>query len=107
MILKYGDCTGKGRCSGFEVFTAVTMGSYRSLKVSDLGWAEKLGGQGIYWFLMYISKINQWCQYNDLKIFLMFFVMWLTVLIFIIVYLNSLYSSGMWCRVMNPRFAIS
>jgi hypothetical protein len=31
------------------------------------------------------------CQYNDLKVFLMFFVMWLTVLIFIVVYLNSLY----------------
>jgi NADH-ubiquinone oxidoreductase chain 5 len=63
---------------------------YDSLKISDLGWAERLGGQGIYWFLMYISKINQWCQYNDLRLFLMFFVLWFTVLIFIIVYLNSL-----------------
>nr|URX52923.1 NADH dehydrogenase subunit 5 [Glyptotermes sp. 5 AB-2022a] len=58
---------------------------YKSLSISDLGWAEKLGGQGIYWFLMYMSSINQWCQYNDLKVFLMFFVMWLTVLMFMVV----------------------
>jgi hypothetical protein len=24
------------------------------LKVSDLGWAERLGGQGVYWLLIYL-----------------------------------------------------
>jgi hypothetical protein len=48
---------------------------YYSLKVSDLGWAEHLGGQSVYWLLIYLSRVNQWWQYNNLKIFLMFFVM--------------------------------
>nr|AIY61666.1 NADH dehydrogenase subunit 5 [Glyptotermes sp. A TB-2014] len=55
---------------------------YNSLSVSDLGWAEKLGGQGIYWFLISMSSLNQWWQYNNLKVFLMFFVMWIVVLMF-------------------------
>jgi NADH-ubiquinone oxidoreductase chain 5 len=33
---------------------------YCSLRVSDLGWAERLGGQGAYWFLMYLGRVNQW-----------------------------------------------
>nr|URX53209.1 NADH dehydrogenase subunit 5 [Cryptotermes rotundiceps] len=58
---------------------------YSSLSVSDLGWAERLGGQGAYWFLMYLGKVNQWWQYNSLSLFLMFFVMWAIVLMFILV----------------------
>nr|URH16834.1 NADH dehydrogenase subunit 5 [Glyptotermes pubescens] len=58
---------------------------YGSLSVSDLGWAERLGGQGMYWFLMYVSKTNQWWQYNSLKVFFMFFVMWIIVLMFMLV----------------------
>nr|YP_009544245.1 NADH dehydrogenase subunit 5 [Roisinitermes ebogoensis]AYO45653.1 NADH dehydrogenase subunit 5 [Roisinitermes ebogoensis]URX52858.1 NADH dehydrogenase subunit 5 [Roisinitermes ebogoensis] len=56
---------------------------YYSLKVSDLGWAERLGGHGVYWLLMYLSSVNQWWQYNNLKMFLMFFVMWVVVLMVI------------------------
>nr|UQJ75216.1 NADH dehydrogenase subunit 5 [Allotermes cf. paradoxus] len=55
---------------------------YYSSKVSDLGWAERLGGQGIYWMLIHLSSINQWWQYNNLSVFLMFFVMWFVVLMF-------------------------
>nr|UQJ75281.1 NADH dehydrogenase subunit 5 [Proneotermes latifrons] len=58
---------------------------YCSVKVSDLGWAERLGGQGIYWLLIRLSDVNQWWQYNNLKMFLMFFVMWVVVLMFLIV----------------------
>nr|URX54468.1 NADH dehydrogenase subunit 5 [Glyptotermes sp. 17 AB-2022a] len=58
---------------------------YDSLSVSDLGWAERLGGQGIYWFLMNLSGVNQWWQYNNLKIFLMLFVMWFIVLMFMVI----------------------
>nr|YP_009479849.1 NADH dehydrogenase subunit 5 [Incisitermes minor]AVX29519.1 NADH dehydrogenase subunit 5 [Incisitermes minor] len=53
---------------------------YYSLSVSDLGWAERLGGQGIFWVLMYLGSVNQWWQYNNLSVFLMFFVMWVVVL---------------------------
>jgi hypothetical protein len=70
---------------------------YCSLKVSDSGWAERLGGQGIYWILIYLGNVNQWWQYNNLKVFLIFFVMWLIVLIFLFVYLNIL------CRVRHWR----
>nr|URH16451.1 NADH dehydrogenase subunit 5 [Kalotermitidae sp. A SH-2022a] len=58
---------------------------YSSLKASDLGWAERLGGQGVYWSLIYLGKVNQWWQYNSLKVFLMFFVMWVVILMFMFV----------------------
>nr|URX53675.1 NADH dehydrogenase subunit 5 [Postelectrotermes sp. 1 AB-2022a]URX53740.1 NADH dehydrogenase subunit 5 [Postelectrotermes sp. 1 AB-2022a] len=58
---------------------------YYSLKISDLGWAERLGGQGIYWLLNNVSGVNQWWQYNNLKLFLMFFVMWIIILMFMII----------------------
>jgi hypothetical protein len=40
---------------------------------------------------MYLGKVNQWWQYNNLKLFLMFFVMWVIILMFIVIYLNILY----------------
>uniref|UniRef100_A0AAU7YSJ5 NADH-ubiquinone oxidoreductase chain 5 n=1 Tax=Rhoenanthus obscurus TaxID=2850857 RepID=A0AAU7YSJ5_9INSE len=43
----------------------------------DQGWSEYLGGQGIYFNISYISKINQWIQDNDLKIYLMTFMFWI------------------------------
>nr|URX53352.1 NADH dehydrogenase subunit 5 [Calcaritermes sp.] len=58
---------------------------FTSLKASDLGWGEQLGGQGFYWALMYLSSINQWWQYNNLKVLLMFFVLWIIVLMFLLV----------------------
>nr|URX54442.1 NADH dehydrogenase subunit 5 [Cryptotermes penaoru] len=58
---------------------------YHSLSASDLGWAEYLGGQGLYWFMMYLSSVNQWWQYNSLSLFLMFFTMWVIVLMFVVV----------------------
>nr|URX53092.1 NADH dehydrogenase subunit 5 [Cryptotermes austrinus] len=58
---------------------------YCSLSASDLGWGEYLGGQGMYWFMMYLSSVNQWWQYSNLKLFLMFFTMWIIVLMFIVV----------------------
>nr|AVN67716.1 NADH dehydrogenase subunit 5 [Eurycotis decipiens] len=53
---------------------------YNNYKVFDSGWSEYFGGQGIYFSFMYMSKINQWWQYNNLKIFLMFFVMWIIII---------------------------
>nr|URX53961.1 NADH dehydrogenase subunit 5 [Cryptotermes domesticus] len=65
-------------------FSPLSLG-YCSLSASDLGWAERLGGQGMFWFMMYLSSVNQWWQYNNLKLFLVFFVMWIIILMFIVV----------------------
>nr|URX53948.1 NADH dehydrogenase subunit 5 [Cryptotermes sp. 5 AB-2022a] len=65
-------------------FYPLSLGYY-SLSASDLGWAECLGGQGMYWFMMHLGSINQWWQYNNLSLFLMFFVMWIIILMFIII----------------------
>nr|AVN68200.1 NADH dehydrogenase subunit 5 [Melanozosteria sp. Cairns, Australia] len=55
---------------------------YNSYKVFDSGWSEYFGGQGMYYSFMYMGKINQWWQYNNLKFFLMFFVMWIIIIMF-------------------------
>nr|AVN68060.1 NADH dehydrogenase subunit 5 [Polyzosteria viridissima] len=57
---------------------------YNSYKVFDSGWSEYFGGQGMYFSFMYMSKINQWWQYNNLKFFLMFFVMWIIIVMFML-----------------------
>nr|YP_010621026.1 NADH dehydrogenase subunit 5 [Hebardina formosana]WAX39409.1 NADH dehydrogenase subunit 5 [Hebardina formosana] len=57
---------------------------YKSYKVFDSGWSEYLGGQGMYALFVYLSKINQWWQFNNLKFFLMFFVMWIIMMMFML-----------------------
>nr|WGO58127.1 NADH dehydrogenase subunit 5 [Centrocolumna evidens] len=59
---------------------------YNSLKSFDCGWNEYFGGQGLYFMLIKVSSINQYCQYNNLKLFMLFFVMWITVIMFILMY---------------------
>nr|YP_010946837.1 NADH dehydrogenase subunit 5 [Rhabdoblatta marginata]WGO57594.1 NADH dehydrogenase subunit 5 [Rhabdoblatta marginata] len=59
---------------------------YNSLKSFDGGWNEYFGGQGFYLLFMKLSNINQWWQYNNLKLFLMFFVMWFIVIVFILLF---------------------
>jgi len=34
------------------------------------GWIEYFGGQGMYWILFNLGSVNQWFQYNNLKVFL-------------------------------------
>nr|URX53506.1 NADH dehydrogenase subunit 5 [Longicaputermes sinaicus] len=70
--------------STYGVSAAPLSLGYGSLSISDFGWAERLGGQGIYWFLINLSSANQWWQYNNLSVFLMFFVMWVVVLLFVL-----------------------
>nr|URX53326.1 NADH dehydrogenase subunit 5 [Calcaritermes nearcticus] len=65
-------------------FSPLLLG-FNSLSVSDLGWGEWLGGQGFYSTLMYLGGVNQWWQYNNLSVFLMFFVLWVIVLMFMLV----------------------
>nr|AVN68262.1 NADH dehydrogenase subunit 5 [Panesthia sp. Salganea] len=59
---------------------------YFSMKSFDSGWNEYFGGQGMYMMLMYMSSANQWWQFNNLKVFLMFFVMWMIVIMFMLFY---------------------
>nr|QAX91227.1 NADH dehydrogenase subunit 5 [Parrhinotermes microdentiformis] len=59
---------------------------YDSMKGFDFGWLEAFGGQGFYWFLMKLGGCNQWFQYNSLKIFLSFFMMWFMIMIFIFLF---------------------
>jgi hypothetical protein len=41
------------------VSLALTLG-YNSLKVFHLGWRDYFGGQGLCWFMMRLSRVNQW-----------------------------------------------
>nr|YP_009351437.1 NADH dehydrogenase subunit 5 [Termes comis]AQP29596.1 NADH dehydrogenase subunit 5 [Termes comis] len=59
---------------------------YGATSVFDSGWMEYFGGQGLYWVLFNLGKVNQWFQYNNLKVFLGFFVMWVVILLFILIY---------------------
>nr|WNL54505.1 NADH dehydrogenase subunit 5 [Amitermes snyderi] len=59
---------------------------YSATSVFDSGWMEYFGGQGIYWVLFNLGSVNQWFQYNSLKVFLGFFVMWVVILLFILIY---------------------
>nr|UGN61726.1 NADH dehydrogenase subunit 5 [Cryptocercus tazigouensis] len=58
---------------------------YYSLKVFDFGWSEYFGGQNLNFLLMSLSGFNYWFQYNNLKLFLLFFVMWMVILIFFLI----------------------
>ena len=63
-----------------------------SMRVFDFGWMEYFGGQGFYWVFFNFSRVNQWFQYNGLRVFLGFFVMWVVILLFVFsYYLNSLF----------------
>nr|UBN08976.1 NADH dehydrogenase subunit 5 [Panesthia tryoni tegminifera] len=62
------------------------MMGYFSMKSFDSGWNEYFGGQGIYNMYMGMSKVNQWWQFNNLKMFLMFFVMWIIIIMFMLFY---------------------
>lgn len=55
----------------------------------DQGWSEYLGGQGIYKFLGSCSKSFQLLELNNLKIYLIIFILWLVIMV-IFIYLNSL-----------------
>nr|WGO57425.1 NADH dehydrogenase subunit 5 [Panesthia angustipennis cognata] len=59
---------------------------YFSMKSFDSGWNEYFGGQGMYLMFMNMSSVNQWWQFNNLKMFLMFFVMWMIVIMFMLFY---------------------
>nr|YP_010460799.1 NADH dehydrogenase subunit 5 [Statilia flavobrunnea]AND97191.1 NADH dehydrogenase subunit 5 [Statilia sp. FY-2016a]UUF67548.1 NADH dehydrogenase subunit 5 [Statilia flavobrunnea] len=61
----------------------LTIGS-DSMKYIDLGWSEYFGAQNLYYILMKIAGLNQWFQTNDLKSYLVIFLITLILIMFII-----------------------
>lgn len=61
------------------------------IKTTDYGWSEKLGGQNLNYNISLTSKYFQFLQHNRLKIYLIFFFLWVCIYIILSVYLNSLY----------------
>nr|QXM16877.1 NADH dehydrogenase subunit 5 [Neoneuromus maculatus] len=59
---------------------------YLIIKSIDQGWSEMLGGQGIYSLLKNNSKTYQLIQTNNLKIFLLSFVVWVIILMIFMIY---------------------
>nr|YP_009561688.1 NADH dehydrogenase subunit 5 [Scopura longa]QAT19799.1 NADH dehydrogenase subunit 5 [Scopura longa] len=53
------------------------------VKSFDFGWSEFFGGQGLFSSFMVWSKINQWWQNNDLKTYLISFILWFIILMFL------------------------
>nr|UOU85247.1 NADH dehydrogenase subunit 5 [Tachydromia umbrarum] len=58
-----------------------------SIKIIDQGWFEIWGGYSIYNSLIKLSKINQVMQNNNLKIYLLTFVLWVIILLSLILFL--------------------
>nr|YP_004222770.1 NADH dehydrogenase subunit 5 [Bittacus pilicornis]ADW83142.1 NADH dehydrogenase subunit 5 [Bittacus pilicornis] len=56
------------------------MAGQKIVKSFDQGWSEFFGGQGLYNTLSICSKFIQKLQNNDLKVYLITFVLWVVVL---------------------------
>nr|QOE17384.1 NADH dehydrogenase subunit 5 [Chelipoda sp. YD3012] len=57
-----------------------------SLKSFDQGWSEYFGAQQLYISLMNYSQMNQIMQNNNLKIYMMSFVLWIIILLMFILF---------------------
>nr|UQJ73571.1 NADH dehydrogenase subunit 5 [Diamesa sp. 6XL] len=55
------------------------------IKSFDQGWSEYFGGQHIYSIMSYFSMFNQFLQNNNLKIYLMSFVLWIIILVSLLI----------------------
>jgi NADH-ubiquinone oxidoreductase chain 5 len=67
-----------------SVFYPLLLGM-RVIKSFDQGWREYFGGQHIYKIISYFSIFNQFLQNNNLKIYLMRFVLWIIILVRLLV----------------------
>lgn len=66
------------------------------VKIFDQGWSEFFGRQNLYSNLVVYSRNNNVIQDNNLKIYLLTFVLWLMICLFLFLflnYLNSLFES--------------
>nr|YP_010461166.1 NADH dehydrogenase subunit 5 [Strophopteryx fasciata]UUF92097.1 NADH dehydrogenase subunit 5 [Strophopteryx fasciata] len=64
-------------------YTPLALGS-KVVKSFDHGWSEYFGAQGLYQMFTGWSKINQWWQNNDLKTYLISFILWVIILLCLI-----------------------
>nr|UQJ73636.1 NADH dehydrogenase subunit 5 [Pagastia sp. 2XL] len=55
------------------------------IKSFDQGWSEYFGGQQIYRLMSYFSMFNQFLQNNNLKIYLMSFILWIIILVSLLI----------------------
>nr|YP_010397558.1 NADH dehydrogenase subunit 5 [Boreoheptagyia kurobebrevis]UQJ73467.1 NADH dehydrogenase subunit 5 [Boreoheptagyia kurobebrevis] len=55
------------------------------IKSFDQGWSEFFGGQQIYSLMSYFSMFNQFLQNNNLKIYLMSFILWIIILVSLLI----------------------
>lgn len=60
------------------------------IKRLDYGWSEELGGQNLNYNLAKISQFFQIWQNNNLKIYIIIFLLWIFIFCVILFYLNSL-----------------
>nr|UFZ13798.1 NADH dehydrogenase subunit 5 [Anachauliodes laboissierei] len=58
---------------------------YFLLKNFDQGWSEMLGGQGMYNYIKLNSSKNEIMQMNNLKIYLLSFIMWMIILVILFI----------------------
>nr|YP_010175348.1 NADH dehydrogenase subunit 5 [Torleya mikhaili]QSL98490.1 NADH dehydrogenase subunit 5 [Torleya mikhaili] len=61
--------------------------SYNLTKSGDQGWSELFGGQGLYQSFVGSSQISQFLHQNELKLFLLGFTSWFTLLLIMLVVL--------------------
>nr|YP_009026953.1 NADH dehydrogenase subunit 5 [Leptomantella albella]AHW52368.1 NADH dehydrogenase subunit 5 [Leptomantella albella] len=61
----------------------LTYGWYLS-KYIDMGWSEYFGAQNIYWMLMKLANVNHLFQMNDLKTYLLIFLVILITCLYIL-----------------------
>jgi NADH-ubiquinone oxidoreductase chain 5 len=61
----------------------VGKGAYDSI---DQGWREQLGSQNIYRMFIQGAVLNQVLQNNNLKIYLLRFVLWFIILLILRIY---------------------
>lgn len=60
------------------------------VKTVDNGWSEVLGGQNLYKLFMRLSVYLQMLHKNNLKLFIILFLLWIIVFLILLFYLNSL-----------------
>nr|YP_009379193.1 NADH dehydrogenase subunit 5 [Kiwa tyleri]ARQ27016.1 NADH dehydrogenase subunit 5 [Kiwa tyleri] len=54
-------------------------------KLGDVGWLEKMGGQGLFMFIMKTSKQGQLIHYNKLKVFMKMFLISMLIILFFMI----------------------
>nr|YP_010401677.1 NADH dehydrogenase subunit 5 [Symphoromyia crassicornis]UQU69100.1 NADH dehydrogenase subunit 5 [Symphoromyia crassicornis] len=67
------------------IYSPLKLGSL-IVKSFDQGWSEYLGGQMLYYNLKKYSKFNQIMQNNNLKLYLLTFIMWIFILLGLMIF---------------------